>query len=92
MERNKRKNLLEKTARVFDLPVDVLAGMTCVKLVGREELYLQNHRGILAYGEEEILISGGRLMIRVRGEGLRLRSMTPGDLVITGTITAVELE
>ena len=60
--------------------------------MGREELYLQNHRGILAYGEDEILISGGKLMIRVRGEGLRLRSMTPGDLVITGTITAVELE
>lgn len=92
MERNKRKNLLEKTAKAFDLPGDVLAGMTCVKLVGREELYLQNHRGILAYGEEEILISGGRMMIRVRGDGLRLRSMTPSDLVITGTIAAVELE
>ena len=92
VERNKRKNLLEKTAKAFDLPGDVLAGMTCVKLVGREELYLQNHRGILAYGEEEILISGGRLMIRVRGDGLRLRSMTPSDLVITGTISAVELE
>ena len=39
MERNKRKNLLEKTAKAFDLPGDVLAGMTCVKLVGREELY-----------------------------------------------------
>ena len=47
---------------------------------------------ILAYREEEILISGGRLMIRVRGDGLRLRSMTPSDLVITGTISAVELE
>lgn len=92
MEGKKRKTLLEKTAAVFDLPGDVLAGMTCVKLVGREELYLQNHRGILAYGEEEILISGGKLMIRVRGEGLRLRSMTATDLVITGVITAVELE
>ncbi len=92
MERSKRKGLLERTARAFDLPGEVVAGLPGVHLVGREELYLENHRGILSYGEQEILISGGKLMIRVRGEGLRLRSMTPTDLVITGTITAVELE
>lgn len=92
MEPKKRKGILEKTANLFSLPEDVLAGMSCVKLVGREELYLQNHRGILAYGEQEILLSGGKVMIRVKGDGLRLRSMTPSDLVITGVITAVELE
>lgn len=92
MEHKKRKSLLEKTAQAFDLPGDVLAGLPCIRLVGQEELYLQNHRGILSYGEEEILISGGKLMIRVRGSGLRLRSMTPTDLSISGTIGAVELE
>ena len=83
--------MLEKTAQAFDLPGDVLAGMTCVKLVGREELYLQNHRGILAYGEEEILISGGKLMIRVRGEGLELMGMTGCELRLRGRITGLEL-
>ncbi|MBR1781185.1 MAG: sporulation protein [Oscillospiraceae bacterium] len=92
MAERKRKNLLEKTARTFDLPGDVVAGLTRVELVGREELYLQNHRGILAYGEEEILISGGKLMLRVRGRALCLRSMTPTDLMISGQIDAVELE
>ena len=90
MERNKRKNLLEKTAKAFDLPGDVLAGMTCVKLVGREELYLQNHRGILAYGTEEIHISGGKLVVRVRGTGLELRSMNPAELLITGQILSLD--
>ena len=92
MERKKRKSLLEKTASVFDLPGDVLAGMSRVQIVGREELYLQNHEGMLAYGEEEILVSGGKLLIRILGSGLKLRSMTPTDLVITGLITGVELE
>ena len=92
MAGKKRKNLLERTARTFDLPGDVVAGLTRLELVGREELYLQNHRGILAYGEEEILISGGRLMIRVRGADLCLRSMPPTDLMISGEIAAVELE
>ena len=92
MERKKRKNLLERAAGAFALPEDVLAGGSCVRIVGRDEVYVENHRGILSYGEDEILLSGGRVMIRVRGTSLRLRSMTAEDLVITGLIAAVELE
>lgn len=92
MERKKRKNLLERAAESLALPEDVLAGASCVRLVGRSEVYVENHRGILSYGEEEIRISGGKVMIRVVGTGLRLCSMTAEDLMITGMITAVELE
>ena len=42
------------------------------------------------YGESEIHISGGSLVVLVRGSGLELRAMTPEELLITGTITAVE--
>ncbi len=52
-----------------------------MRIVGRDEVYVENHRGILSYGEDEILLSGGRVMIRVRGTSLRLRSMTAEDLV-----------
>ena len=52
---------------------------------------MENHRGILAYGTEEIHISGGKLVVSVRGEGLELRSMDPAQLLITGRITCVEL-
>lgn len=92
VERKKRKTLLEQAASKFELPVEAVAGVSCVQLVGREELLLQNHRGILSYGEDEILVSGSRMLIRVKGNALKLRSMTPTDLVITGTIDAVELE
>ena len=44
----------------------------------------------LAYGPEEIHISGGSLVVLVRGSGLELRAMTPEELLITGTVTAVE--
>lgn len=92
MDGKKRKGLLEKTASAFALPADILAGLSCIRLVGREELYVQNHKGILSYGEDEMLISGGKLLIRVRGSGLKLCGMTATDLVIAGLIAAVELE
>lgn len=90
MEEN-RRGLLERTAEALDLPGDVLAGLPHIELTGNRELRMENHKGILAYGEEEIRISGGKLEITVRGRGLELRAMNAGQLFITGTIQGVEL-
>ncbi len=92
MERKPHMKWLEKAAEALDLPGDLAAGLPRVELTGRHELRMENHRGILAYGEEEIHISGGDLIFRVRGSGLQLRAMNVGELRITGTITGVELE
>lgn len=93
MDRNrKRETLLEKTAEVFDLPGDLVAGLPHIELTGDRELRMENHKGILAYGSEEIHISGGQLVVKVRGIGLELRSMNASQLLITGRIAGVELE
>jgi sporulation protein YqfC len=76
----------------MDLPEDVVAGTPRLELIGDGELRMESHRGILAYGPEEIHISGGKLVVLVKGSGLELRAMDPAQLLITGHITAVELE
>ena len=90
-EKQRRQSLLERTARAFDLPVDGIAGLPRVELVGDGELRMENHRGILAYGTREIHISGGAFGVRVSGEELELRTMNSLELLITGRIRAVEL-
>ena len=90
--KRKREGILEKTAEVFDLPGDLVAGLPRVELVGNRELRMENHRGILAYGTEEIHISGGKLILKIRGEDLELRSMNAGELLITGHIRGVDVE
>ena len=52
---------------------------------------MENHKGILAYGTEEIHISGGSYIVKVTGEALELRAMTGLELLITGRITGVQL-
>lgn len=92
MERNRKKEgLLEKTAQIFDIPGETV-GLPRVEVTGRREVRMENHKGILAYGREEIVVSGGRIMIRVRGEELELKAMTGSELLITGTVSSVELE
>lgn len=85
-----KEGLLLRASKLFDLPADALAGVPRVEVVGDGELRMAPHRGILAYGPEEIHISGGSLVVLVRGSGLELRAMTPEELLITGTIAAIE--
>lgn len=87
----RREGLLEKTAEVFDLPGDLVAGLPRLEITGNRALRMENHKGILAYGSDEIHVSGGKLIIKVRGEGLELRSMNASELLITGLIAGVDL-
>lgn len=88
---SEKEGLLLRASRAFDVPADVLAGQPRLRLVGTEELSMEGHKGILAYGPDEIHISGGKLVVRVRGTGLELRAMNPTELLITGEIRTVEL-
>lgn len=90
-KREKREGLLERTAQAFDIPGEVV-GLPRIELTGRHEVRMENHRGILAYGREEILVSGGKIMVRIRGAELELKAMTANELLIAGTVASVELE
>ena len=90
-KRGRALRMLERTAQALDLPGEVV-GLPRVELIGRGELRMENHRGILSYGEDEVMVSGGGLILRVRGSGLELKAMNAGELLITGRISAVELE
>ena len=90
-KRRKKEGILEKTAQVFDLPGDVVAGLPRIELTGNRELRMENHKGILAYGNEEIHVSGGKLIVKVRGTDLELKAMNASELLITGNILGLDL-
>ena len=87
----KWRELPEEAADRFDLPADAVAGMPRITITGRSRVLIENHKGLLEYGEETIEVAGGRLRIRIRGTDLQLRAMDREDLIITGRILTVEL-
>ena len=87
----RRLGFLERAAGPFDLPADALAGLPKVELVGDGELRVENHKGILSYGREEIHVSGGIYLIKITGQELELRAMTGVELLITGKISQLTL-
>ena len=90
-QKPRRIGFLERTAEVFDLPADAVAGLPKLELVGDTELRVENHKGILSYGQEEIHISGGICLIKISGHGLELLAMTGLELLITGKVSQIRL-
>ena len=88
MER--REDMLVRMAELFDLPSDLVAGACHTELLGNRQFFLEGHEGILSYATEQIDVSAGALIVRVRGRDLQLRSMTDSEVRICGMIEAVE--
>ena len=91
MERQEHaQQIRTRMAELFDLPADLVAGLSHLEILGDRQLFLEGHGGILSYGTEQIDVSIGALTLRVRGTGLTLRSMTEDELRIQGTIRGIE--
>ena len=65
---------------------------TLAELYGKERLLVEQHRGILAYGDECIRIGTAFGSILVEGADLRLCCMSRQQVVIRGRIDAVRTE
>lgn len=76
----------------LELPADAVAGTAKLTLHGRRHLLIENHKGILKYGETLISVDCGDLKVHVCGDGLNLSAMDKSDMLITGRILSVEME
>lgn len=90
-EKSRKETLLEKASAFLDLPVDTVAGLPSLELIGDRELRMENYRGVLSCGKEEIHVDGGKWMLRIVGRDLEIRAMREHDLLITGWVEKLEL-
>jgi len=83
--------IVDKALERFSLPPE-LAGEARVILSGARILSVENHRGLLEYSEDYILVAikGGNMAIR--GNRLSLAAMERESLVIRGNITGIDME
>lgn len=84
------KQTTKKLIETLDLPQDIFLGTPILSLCGNKELYISNHRGLLSYGQEEMIVLTKEYQIRVRGKNLNIVSYTKEDLTIQGFILSVE--
>ena len=71
--RKKGGSFKEIVADFFELPYEVLLDLPRVTLVGNVQLYIENHRGVISYDENQVCLSVNNGEIIIRGSSYRLR-------------------
>lgn len=90
--RKKKGSFKEIIADFFELPQEVLLDLPRVTLVGNVQLYIENHRGVIAYDENQVRLSVKNGEIIVQGKRLQIKNLIEEELLITGFIERLTCE
>lgn len=74
---------------LFELPPEA-AGAAKTQIIRDREVLIENHRGLIEYGDALISVASQDGVISIRGSMLRVRAMTERRIRITGKIDCVE--
>ena len=91
MRKRKHANAVLRTVTdLFDLPSELLAGLPRISMAGREDLFVENHQGIIECMQTRIRFQTNAGAVRITGTDLVLKHMGAERLAIHGGIEAVE--
>lgn len=85
-----RKNLKTIVSDAAGIPKDVAHGIPLMRLIGKEEFYIENYRGILEYTTEVIRIQTKIGQIHLFGKKLEIIYYTNDEMKVTGYIHRLE--
>lgn len=89
MSANNKAELLSER---LDIPSDISAGSAKLSVYGKSKVLIENHKGILHYGENIIELSAKGMTVRILGDELSIAAMDKNDMLITGRILSLELD
>ena len=74
-------------ADLLEIPRDLVLDIPKITLIGRSELYLENHRGIIEYSSSRLRINLSRGFLEIQGENLEIKALLPDEIKIEGDIS-----
>jgi sporulation protein YqfC len=83
------QTLRKLLAKSMDLPNDVMMDLPRITMIGQLHIYIENHRGLLTFSDQEIrlLLKQGQLL--VRGQSFIIKTILPEEILLEGKIDSV---
>ena len=90
----KRKKIRKysKLDKLLEMPREVVSSDVKVTILGFSEIYIENYKNILEYGELFVKINIFNGTINIHGFNLNLEQMTDEDIRVTGKIDSIDFE
>lgn len=87
-----RRKGLQKLARVFELPEDIITDIARLTLLGNKQLLIENHKGIIEYAPGQIRVKLNDATLVVKGERLSLGNLQTEQILIEGTVEEIHYD
>lgn len=84
--------MAEDLAEKLELPPEALGAAAKLSITGGRRALIENHKGIIEYGAQRMVIGMERGRIVISGQELLLAAMNKSELLISGKISTVEWE
>ncbi|MGE5485620.1 MAG: sporulation protein YqfC [Ignavibacteriales bacterium] len=81
-----------RVAGMLELPGDLVFDLPRITLIGAVEMTVENHRGLIEYSPERVVIGFGGGQIVVKGVDLVIGRIVADEVTLTGRISSVDLE
>ncbi len=78
-----------KIAEKLNIPEDISEGLPIVTITGKDEVYVENYKGIIEYGKNCIKIQTKVCRITFMGKNLEIVYYTNMDMKIAGEIESI---
>jgi len=79
------------TARVLELPQDVVFDLPRLTMIGDRQLYIENHRGVLHFSPDRLSLRLPNGRLEIAGRDLVIRGIWTEEVFVEGVITQVSI-
>lgn len=79
----------ENLTGLLSLPKEITLNLPMVIITGREEVNIENYKGIVEYTETRIRIHTGCGLLAIEGKKLRLKQITAENVIAAGEIESL---
>ena len=86
----RRETLNRVMAEFLEIPKDLVLDLPKVTIIGRNEIYLENHRGIIEYLPNRLRINLSRGFIEIEGTDLEIKTLMADEISISGLVHSVK--
>ncbi len=87
---DKFNHLKEELSEALELPKEIVLDLPKISLIGKIQLIIENHKGIIEYTPMQIRIGSNSGIIKIQGKNLYIKTIVKEEIIITGEIDAFE--
>ena len=84
-----RENVKSNIVESLELPVDIMYGAVIVTAMGRNQVLVENYKGIIEYTQEKIRLQTKTCQVTIQGKRLIVEYYTNEEMKITGCIQGI---